>query len=121
MKMRILRISTALLGLLGMLVAIAMIDTKSALDTWWKFASIFSGGVLGLFLLGAFSRIKNVMIVSFSVGIGLVIIILMTVSNFYPEWSAFWGQFHPYLTIVFGTSAIFITGFLLGSLINDKR
>jgi predicted neuraminidase len=29
-----------------------IINVKSALDAWWKLASIFSGGMLGLFLLG---------------------------------------------------------------------
>jgi SSS family solute:Na+ symporter len=33
-----------------------MIHVKSALDAWWGLASIFSGGMLGLFLLGLISR-----------------------------------------------------------------
>ncbi len=32
--------------------ALAMLDVKSALDAWWSLASVFSGGMLGLFLLG---------------------------------------------------------------------
>jgi SSS family solute:Na+ symporter len=52
--MRILYLSSLVISIVGMLVAIAMINVKSALDTWWKLASIFSGGMLGLFLLAAF-------------------------------------------------------------------
>jgi SSS family solute:Na+ symporter len=120
-KMLVLYFSTAIIGLTGMLIAIAMINTKSALDTWWKFASIFSGGVLGLFLLSAFTSIENVIVAIVSVLLGLTVIILMTISGFFPGWSSFWGQFHPYLSIVFGTTAIFMTGFILGSFLRKKH
>ncbi len=120
MKMKVLYVSTASIGLLGMLVGIAMINTKSALDTWWKFASVFSGGVLGLFMLSVFTSIQNVTIAIVSVVAGLIVIILMTISNFFPAASNFWSQFHPYLTIVFGTSTIFIVGFGLGMLIKKR-
>lgn len=119
-KMKVLYVSTASIGLLGMLVGIAMINTKSALDTWWKFASVFSGGVLGLFMLSVFTSIQNVTIAIVSVVAGLIVIILMTIYSFFPEASNFWSQFHPYLTIVFGTSTIFIVGFGLGMLIKKR-
>ena len=118
--MLLLYTSTAFIGLLGMIVGIAMINTKSALDTWWKFASVFSGGVLGLFLLSAFTNIQSVMAAILGVLAGLVVIVIMTLSNFFPEMSSFWSQFHPYLSIVFGTSTIFIIGFVLGSIIKKK-
>ena len=51
---------------------------------------------------------------------GLVVIIVMTLSNFFPGFSPFWSQFHPYLSIVFGTSSIFIVGFILGTLFKKK-
>jgi solute:Na+ symporter, SSS family len=116
-KMKVLYFSTAAVGIVGMLVGIAMINTKSALDTWWKFASVFSGGVLGLFLLSAFTQIKNVKATVLGVISGLIIIILMTLSNFFPNVLPFWNQFHPYLTIVFGTTTIFIVGFALGTVL----
>ncbi len=119
-KMKVLYVSTASIGLLGMLVGIGMINTKSALDTWWKFASVFSGGVLGLFLLSAFTAIQNVTVAIVSVLAGLIVIVLMTIFNFFPETSIFWSQFHPYLTIVFGTSTIFSVGFILGILIKKR-
>ena len=37
-------------------VAIAMIRVFTALDAWWNLAGMFSGGVLGLFLLGLICR-----------------------------------------------------------------
>lgn len=119
-KMLVLYLSTGIIGSIGMLIAIAMINTKSALDTWWKFASIFSGGVLGLFLLSAFTNIQQVYVAVISVILGLIVIIVMTVSGFFPGWSPFWEQFHPYLSIVFGTTTIFIAGFFLGSITTKK-
>src|SRR6478609_8086453 len=119
-KMVVLYASTATIGLLGMLVGIAMISTKSALDTWWKFASVFSGGVLGLFLLSAFTSIQNVTAAVVGVVAGLAVIISMTISNFFPEFTTFWSQFHSYLTIVFGTSVIFVVGFVVGMIVKKK-
>ena len=57
--MRVLYISSFVISVCGILIAIGMINVKSALDAWWKLASIFSGGMLGLFLLGVFSKQKN--------------------------------------------------------------
>jgi SSS family solute:Na+ symporter len=54
--MRVLRVATLAFGVAGTLTALAMIRVKSALDVWWELASIFSGGMLGLFLLGVISR-----------------------------------------------------------------
>ena len=50
--------STVVICLISILIAWVMIDVKSILDVWWKYASILSGGMLGLFLLGIFSNIK---------------------------------------------------------------
>ncbi len=43
-------------------MALVMIQIKSALDAWWKPALIFSGGMLGLFLLGVMSRASRISI-----------------------------------------------------------
>jgi len=119
-KMIILYIATGTMGIIGMLIAIAMINVKSTLDTWWKLASIFSGGILGLFLLGAFTKAKNVVGAIVGVLIGLSIIVWLSLSTIFLGPDALGNQFHTYLTIVFGTSAIFIVGFLFGLLHNDK-
>jgi solute:Na+ symporter, SSS family len=42
-KMRILYLSTLIFSILSILIALALINVQSALDTWWKLASIFSG------------------------------------------------------------------------------
>ncbi|MBK7132455.1 MAG: sodium:solute symporter [Bacteroidales bacterium] len=122
-SVRILYSSSLIFSILGILIAIAMINVKSALDVWWKLASIFSGGMLGLFLLGYFS--KKVTNLSAIIGVvaGVLVIGWMSLSQFIfttPELSKFVSPFHSYLSIVFGTMVIFITGFLLGVIIKGN-
>ncbi|MEX2309090.1 MAG: sodium:solute symporter [Pirellulales bacterium] len=52
----VLRIATLAWGAICTGVGLAMIQAESALDAWWQLAGIFSGGVLGLFLLGNLCR-----------------------------------------------------------------
>lgn len=119
-SLRILYTSTFLFSIAGMLVAIAMINVQSALDAWWKLASVFSGGMLGLFLLGYFSRkITNAAAIT-GVVAGVTVIAWMSLTPIFGP-GAIASPFHSYLTIVFGTTAIFIVGFLAGTLISKKR
>jgi solute:Na+ symporter, SSS family len=110
--MRVLYLSSLVISVCGILIAIAMINVKSALDAWWKLASIFSGGMLGLFLLGVFSRQKNTIGAIVGVIVGLCVILWLSLSNVFLGKDALGNQFHTYLTIVFGTSAVFLVGFL---------
>src|SRR5207247_1899867 len=55
-SMRVLWGASLLVGLAGTGMALAMMRIKSALDAWWQLAGIFSGGMLGLFLLGLLCR-----------------------------------------------------------------
>ena len=113
--MKVLYISSVIISILGISIAIVMINVKSALDTWWKLASVFSGGMLGLFLLAAFSKSRHVLGAVIGVISGLLVILWLTVMPLVSEQSAA-SQFHGYLTIVFGTTVIFLVGFLILSL-----
>ncbi|NDV79708.1 sodium:solute symporter [Dysgonomonas sp. 511] len=108
-NMKILHITSFVLGLSGMCVGLAMISVKSALDAWWSLAGIFSGGMLGLFLLGYVAKkVKNVYALIGTVcGVALI------------SWMTFSGQtiFHSYMTIVLGTITIFCVGFLLSIIV----
>ena len=106
-EMAVLYVASAAVGALGVLVGILMMQIEGVLDAWWKLASIFSGGMLGLFLLGLVShtvRRENVVI---AVAVGLAVI----------AWMSFLAPLHTYLTIVLGTMAIFLTGFVLSKVI----
>ncbi len=109
---RVLYISSAMISIIGIIIGIAMINVKSALDAWWKLASIFSGGMLGLFLLGVISKTKNVAGAVAGVIAGLLVILWLSLSNVFLGEDAIGNYFHTYLTIVFGTMAITLVGFL---------
>jgi solute:Na+ symporter, SSS family len=120
-SMKILYSSSFLFSIFSIFIAIAMISVQSALDTWWKLASIFSGGMLGLFLLAFFSKkITNLAAVT-GVTVGVILIGWMSMSPIFFEsddLQKYASPFHSYLSIVFGTMAIFIIGFLAGIVIN---
>lgn len=105
-KMTVLYSTSLLFGIMGIGVGLAMMSAKSALDAWWSLASIFSGGMLGLFLLGYLSKITDKLAAVLGVVMGVLLIFWMSLS----------GQtvFHSYLAIVFGTILIFGAGFLIG-------
>lgn len=115
-SMRVLYVASALFGLLGIAIGVAMMSVYSALDAWWKLASIFSGGMLGLFLLGYFSRTAKSIEAAVGVTVGVLVILWLSLSPMYftqGGWVAFKSPFHANLTIVLGTMAIFLTGFVL--------
>jgi SSS family solute:Na+ symporter len=119
-SMKILYSSSFLFSVFSILIAIAMINVQSALETWWKLASIFSGGMLGLFLLGYFSKKVNNLSAIIGVIVGVIVIAWMSLSPIFfksTDLQKYASPFHNYLTIVFGTTAIFVVGFLIGHLI----
>jgi SSS family solute:Na+ symporter len=119
--MRVLYISSAIISIIGIGIAIAMINVKSALDAWWKLASIFSGGMLGLFLLAIFSQRKNVLGAILGVITGVLVILWLSLSNVFLGEDALGNSFHSYLTIVLGTVAIFLVGFLMSFLVSENK
>lgn len=103
--------STIAICLISILIALVMIDVKSILEVWWKYASILSGGMLGLFLLGIFSNIKNNLNAVIALVVGILVIMVLTVYPLlYPDREPL---AHSYLIIVIGTLTIFLTGILL--------
>ncbi len=115
--MRILRISTVGIGLIGTGVAVALIGQKSILDAWWKLQGIFAGGMLGLFLLGIIARRASGGAALIAVMIGVLVIGWMT---FYPviedQPSYLRNPLHANMTIVIGTLVIFLVGLTISRL-----
>ncbi|WNH09246.1 sodium:solute symporter [Thalassobellus suaedae] len=120
-RMQVLYISSIIISILGIGIAIAMINVKSALDAWWKLSSIFSGGMLGLFLLGIFSKTKNTKGAIIGMIAGILVILWLTFSETIFGKDSVGASFHTYLTIVFGTIAIFLVGFLVSIIIKPKN
>lgn len=111
-SMRVLYITTIVWGVIGIGSALAMINVKSALDVWWKIAGVFSGGMLGLFLLGRLvDKAKNPQAIA-AVIPGVVVISWMALSKskWWPEMLAT-HTLHDNLIIVVGTLTILCLGF----------
>lgn len=117
-SVRVLYIASALICIAGVFISFYIIRVESALDIWWNLAGIFSGGMLGLFLLGYFSKKVDNVPAAIGVVVGLLVIAWMSLSPVYFEGflQNFQNPFHGYLTIVIGTMVIFLTGFLLSLL-----
>ncbi len=110
-KIKFLRVTTIVMGMVGTACALLMISIKSALDVWWSLAGIFSGGMLGLFLLGALSRRTESTQAITGVVIGILVIVWATFSH--NIWFAQANPFHPLMTTVIGTLTIFFIGISL--------
>ena len=110
-RMLVLKLSSVGVGVAGILVAFAFMSVQSALDAWWALASIFSGGMLGLFLLGYISRKARNFDAVLGVVCGVILVCWIVISPF----------LHANLAIVFGTLLIFLVGFLSANLLNKRR
>ena len=110
-RMLVLKLSSVGVGVAGLLVAFAFMSVQSALDAWWALASIFSGGMLGLFLLGYISRKARNFDAVLGVVCGVILVCWIVISPFV----------HANLAIVFGTLLIFLVGFLSANLFNKRR
>ncbi len=118
--MTALYVSTLIWGVLGTLIALALIRAEQILDAWWKLQGIFAGGMLGLFLLGMISRRANNPAAVVAVLAGILVIAWMTLSpiitwGFFPDFLK--NPLHNYLTIVCGTMAIVLVGLLMTRLL----
>ena len=111
-----LKISSVAIGVLGMLTAIAMMGVKSIVDAWWILSGIFSGGMLGLFLLGILPRrtSRGGAIVGCVAGIAVIGWISLASPLGLPG-----PHLHEYLAIVLGTTTIFLIG-LLATLLHKR-
>ena len=104
--MTVLYTASFAVGVIGILIGLTMMKINGVLDAWWKLSSIFSGGMLGLFLLALVSRKPSRAGAIIGVALGLCVIAYMSLP-------VFGSPIHTYLTIVFGTTAIFLVGFLI--------
>lgn len=117
-KVRVLKVSGIIVGLLGMLIAIALINVESILDTWWKLSSIFSGGMLGLFLLGFLTRRVSNKAALIGALAGIMMICWISAYN----WVGLPNpHIHSYMAIVLGTATIFFVGFIAGLFLKGDK
>ena len=115
-KMGVLYVSSLCWGALGIGGALAMIQAKGILDSWWTLSGIFSGGMLGLFLLGVLSKRATSAAAACGIAAGVAVIIWMTVSlesyDLLPKaFEMIRSPLHGYLILVVGTLTILLVGF----------
>ena len=123
-NMGVLYTASLVVGALGIVVGLLMMKVDGVLDAWWKLASIFSGGMLGLFLLGVVCRNVKRAHAVIAVVLGLLSIAYMSLSPLINEGSPFYClrcPLHTYLTIVVGTTVIFLVGFLLTAAFGTRK
>jgi SSS family solute:Na+ symporter len=119
----VLRLSTLACGIGSTVIALAMTRARTVLDAWWTMAGIFTGGMLGLFLLGLVSRRAGNVAAILGVVVGVLVILWMTLSLPETQGLLGWGwpqglrsEMTGLLINVFGTSAILLVGVLVGML-----
>ena len=117
LELAIVRLSSFGVGLLGACVAIAMLSVESIIDAWWTLSSIFSGGMLGLFLLGCIPQKINRLAAILGCVAGIFVIAWISLSSM---WQLPGIHLHPYLAIVLGTTVIFLVGFCITFLFKHK-
>jgi SSS family solute:Na+ symporter len=123
-SMRVLHRATLIMGIAGTLTALAMIKVRSALDAWWNLQGIFTGGMLGLFILGLISRRAKNPHAVISVVLGGMLIMWLSLSKT-DWWKASVGgainPLHGFMTIILGTSSIVLIGVLVSRLFGDRK
>jgi SSS family solute:Na+ symporter len=117
-RLWVLKVASLVIGILGILIALALVNVDSILDAWWKLSSIFSGGMLGLFLLGYLAKKAKNIDAAIGVICGAIVIAWISADQWLglPE-----SGIHEYLAIVLGTLIIFLVGFLSAHLFHHKK
>jgi SSS family solute:Na+ symporter len=114
----ITRVTTVVVGSVGMGAALLMIRAESALQTWWQISGVFGGAMLGIFLLGILYRRATRLGSMIGVGAGILVIA--------------WGNFgeglglpgfplHKILIGVAGTAAILVGGIIASEMTRGVR
>jgi SSS family solute:Na+ symporter len=123
-SMAVLYVASFVIGVLGtgMALALTCVKDNSALDIWWQLSGIFSGGMLGLFLLGMLARRAGNPAAITGVALGLLVICWMTFTQKTEgDWGWLGSPFHKVLITVIGTLTIFAAGFLASYLIGRPK
>jgi SSS family solute:Na+ symporter len=100
-----------------MAVALAVMNVSSVLTTWWAAQSVLSGGMLGLFLLGAFARRTRAQHAAVATALGVITVFWIVFGS---RLTGISSALHVNLSIVVGTVALVVSGVFLSFLPNPK-
>lgn len=104
-------LSSAGMGILSVCIALMFNGVESVLDTWWALASIFSGGVLGLFLVAfLFANIRK-RTAYIAMLLGFLSIVIFTIIPLYESSKSL--SIHPNFIIIIGTCVTVLFAYFL--------
>ena len=112
-QLRVIRVATAVIGIIATLASLLMIDARTVLDVWWKLSAIFGGGMLGLFLIAVlFRRLKSpqALIATLS---GIAFVAWATATSIWYSDVGWVFPLHTMMIGVVGTLIIIAAGLLL--------
>jgi len=118
-QLRVIRITTATVGVLATVASLAMINVKTALDVWWEMSAIFGGGMLGLFLSAVLMpRLKSSQALVATL-VGLIFVSWASGSKLFFAQSSWSFGLHTMMVGVIGTLLIIASAYLLQALNKD--
>jgi SSS family solute:Na+ symporter len=116
--LRATRHATLVVGILGTLASLAMIQAHTILDLWWQISAVFGGGMLGLFLLGLLVPRATGRTAVIATALGILITAWGTLASGSAApggWPIF--PLHAMLVGLAATLTILVTGWLLSHLV----
>jgi len=111
-QLRVIRFTTAVIGVVATVASLAMIDVKTALDVWWQISAIFGGGMLGLFLSALLLPKLSSKQAMFATLIGVVFVAWASLAKFGVEMDIGF-PLHTMMIGVVGTLLILVSSFVL--------
>ncbi|MFQ5586823.1 MAG: sodium:solute symporter, partial [Thermodesulfobacteriota bacterium] len=108
-----IRMTTAVIGVIATLASLIMINAKTALDVWWQISAVFGGGMLGLFLSAILMPKLQSRQAMFATITGLIFITWASATKFWFTQADIGFPFHAMMIGVVGTLLIILTAYLL--------
>lgn len=115
-QLKMIRIATAVIGVLATLSSLAMINAKTALDVWWQMSAIFGGGMLGLFLSAVLMPKLKSRQAMFATIAGLIFVAWASASQLWFADSDWGFGLNTMMIGVVGTLLIIATSYVLQAL-----
>jgi SSS family solute:Na+ symporter len=118
-QLRVIRMTTAVIGIIATLASLSMISAKTALDVWWKLSAIFGGGMLGLFLIALLLHRLSSLQALVATLVGVIFVAWATAGKVWFADASWVFPLHTMMIGVCGTLVILVSAWLL--LLFDKK
>ncbi|MBN2317404.1 MAG: sodium:solute symporter [Sedimentisphaerales bacterium] len=113
--------SVAAAVMIGGAILLAKSDTKTLQDTATILASLFAGGLLGMYMLGFLTKKGDARAVGFGIGATILFTCWTMLSSKQLLPKALEVPFDLYYTIIIGNFVMFVVGFIAGTLLPKKK